>query len=561
MVEDGTIEFEMLLGRNFFLTSKIKMTYQNGEFVFEYPPCEEMALDFIYAIELESESEQYENISMDEELDYKTRRRVSNLLREVDGVQIKPVKDDHKIRVHVKDASFFRYAPRRMSMMEKRELMEITDDLLKRDIIKPSISPYCLRVVLVPKHDGTKRMCVDLRPLNQKIFPQKYPFPLIEDQIDQLNGKRYYTKLDFRDGYHQIDIHPDDTKFFAFATPYGQFEYVKMPFGYSEAGAEFQKQLIYVFRELLRQNKIILYIDDILVATKTIDENLSILREVLIILKKYGLKLNLAKCSFIKREIEFLGYLVSDGGITINKRHTKAISDFEYPKNLKQLQGFLGLTNYFRRFIKDYAPKAKPLHELTKKDIAFVFGEGQKQAFDLLKREMISYPVLRIYNPAAETELHTDASNQGFGAILLQKQESGNMGPIAYFSKATNDTEKKYHSFELETLAIAKALERFHVYLHGIPFRIVTDCNALALAMKKININPRIARTLAFQDYRFELVHRAAEKMNHVDFLNRNVVTINAITAEDEVMYKQLTDPKLRKIADRVELKVINDFY
>jgi len=379
VVEDGTIAFDMLLGRNFFLSSKIKLTYQDGDFVFGYPPREEMALDFIYTIELEEENERYDDISMDEELDYETRRRVSNLFREMDEMQVEPVKDDHKIRVHIKDASFFRYAPRRMSMWEKKELMEITDDLLKRGIIKPSISPYCSRVVLVPKHDGTKRMCIDLRPLNQRIFPQKYPFPLIEDQIDQLSGKRFYTKLDLRDGYHQIDIHPDDTKFFAFATPYGQFEYTKMPFGYSEAGAEFQKRLMYVFRGLLRENKIILYIDDILIATKTIDENLLILREVLIILKKYNLKLNLAKCSFIKREIEFLGYLVSAGGITINKRHTKAISDFEYPKNVKQLQGFLGLTNYFRKFIKDYALKAKPLHELTKKMLHLRSGKIKKE--------------------------------------------------------------------------------------------------------------------------------------------------------------------------------------
>jgi len=195
-----------------------------GNLFFEYPPRGEMALDFIYAIEkLEEEGEQYDDISMDEELDYETRRRVSNLFREIDEMQVEPVEDDHKIRVHVKDVSLFRYAPRRMSMREKRELMEITDDLLERGIIKPSISPYCSRVVLVPKHDGTncKLMCVDLRPLNQRIFTQKYPFPLVEDQ---LNGKRYYTKLDLRDGYHQIDIHPDDTKFFAFATPYGQFE-------------------------------------------------------------------------------------------------------------------------------------------------------------------------------------------------------------------------------------------------------------------------------------------------------------------------------------------------
>ena len=128
-----------------------------------------------------------------------------------------------------------------MSVHEKEALRKITDDLLKRGIIKPSISPYCARVVLVSRQDGRKRMVLDLRPLNQRINPQKYPFPIIEDQLDQLYGKEIFTKLDLRDGFHQIEIHPDDTKYFAFATPYGQYEYVKMPFGYSEAPAEFQK--------------------------------------------------------------------------------------------------------------------------------------------------------------------------------------------------------------------------------------------------------------------------------------------------------------------------------
>jgi len=240
----------------------------------------------------------------------------------------------------------------------------------------------------------------------------------------------------------------------------------------------------------------------------------------------------------------------------MSSRHIKAILDFPYPKNIREVQGFLGLTGYFRRFIENYALKAKPLHELTKKNVEFKWNDECVKSFNLLKKELTSSPILCIYNSAAETELHTDASNQGFGAILLQRQKSGCMAPIAYFSKATSDVEKTYHSFELETLAIVKAIERFHVYLQGISFKVVTDCNSLALAMKKVNINPRIARwTLALQNYRFELVHRSSDKMKHVDCLSRNIVTINVITAEDELMYKQLTDVKLKELAENVELR------
>lgn len=411
VVTDDTITFDMLLGRIFFNEAKIKFTYQNGKFAFEYPFREENAANFIFAIDAIETHERYDRAmsNVNEKLSYETRTQVIEIMREVDDSDIVPIRDDYKIRVHLKDPSYFRYAPRRMSLSEKRELMEITDDLMARGIIRPSVSPYCSRVVLVSRKNGKKRMCVDLRPLNQRIFPQKYPFPLIDDQIDRLDGKTFYTKLDLRDGYHQIDIHPEDTKFFAFATPYGQYEFVKMPFGYSEAGAEFQKRLLDIFKELVRNGKIVLYIDDILIATKTCEENLNILREVLIILRKYGLELNFAKCSFLETKIEFLGYMISADGVTPNQKHIQAIRDFVYPKNVRELQGFLGLTNYFRKFIKDYAIKATPLHQLTRKDAKYMFGEECKRAFDLLKSELTTYPVLRIYNPTAETELHTDA--------------------------------------------------------------------------------------------------------------------------------------------------------
>jgi len=307
---------------------------------------------------------------------------------------------------------------------------------------------------------------------------------------------------------------------------------------------------------MINNGEILIYMDDILIASASIKENLKTLSEVLVTLKKYQLELNLSKCLFLKREMEYLGYLVSCNGITMSSRHIKAILDFPYPKNIRELQSFLGLTGYFRRFIENYALKAKPLYELLKKNVEFKVNEECTKSFNLLKKELTSSPILCIYNSAAETELHTDASNQGFGAILLQRQKFGCVAPIAYYSKATSDVEKKYHSFELETLAIVKAIERFHVYLQGISFKVVTDCNSLALAMKKVNINPRIARwTLALQNYRFELVHRSSDKMKHVDCLSRNIVTINVITAEDELMYKQLTDVKLKELAENVELR------
>lgn len=339
----------------------------------------------------------------------------------------------------------------------------------------------------------------------------KQKFPLIEECLLRLRGKSVFTLLDFKDSFHQIRIYEDSRKYFAFATPDGQFEYTCLPFGFCEFPAEFQKRFIQILNPLIRNNKILIYIHDMLIGTETIDQNLEILKEILIVLKKYGFKkygfkLNY-KCQFFKKAIEFLGYMLSDWKITLSLRYVSAIENYKMPANVHEMQKLFGLTNYFRRFIKNYAQKARPLQNLLKKITEFAFES--EEVFKVLKNELIAYPVLRLYNSAAETELHTDACNAGLRAILLQKPADKLWAPIAYFSQTTNCTEEKYHSFELEMLTIVRAVERFHLYLYGLDFTIVTDCNALVYAINKANLNPRIARwTLALQNYHFKVTHR-----------------------------------------------------
>lgn len=219
-----------------------------------------------------------------------------------------------------------------------------------------------------------------------------------------------------------------------------------------------------------------------------------------------------------------------------------------------EVQRFMGLTNYFRRFIRDYAQKARPLYNLLKKAVTFQFDDTCRNAFNRLKSELTSYPVLRLYNPTAETELHTDASAAGFAAILLQKHYGKEWAPIAYYSQATNDAETRYHSFELEMLAMVKAIERFHVYLYGIEFKVITDCNALVHSVNKANLNPRIARwILKLQNYRFSIVHRAGHRMSHA--LSRHAGYIDSLPLERELEFKQLSDDKLRIIAQNLEFR------
>jgi len=397
IVNDSTMQYDLLLDRQFFTNAHIKLIYHQGGFSFERGKNSD---DFIHAIlvmEIEK-FDQYDQIknNLDQEVPFFARKKLLKIFKSVDAKKIEPIQDDYSVKLHIKDESFFRFAPRKLSFTEKNELDAIINDLLERKIIKPSVSPYCSRAILVPKRNGQKRMCIDLKPLNQRVHPQKYPFPIIEDHLDKLHGKKFFTKLDLKDSFHQIKIHPEFTKYFAFATPSGQYEYLRLPFVFSEAPAEFQKRILHVFNDLIRENKLLIYIDDLLIASVNIEENLEILEKVLIRLREYGLELNLSKCSFLKKEIEYLGYLVSESGITLCKRHVQAVLEFPQPKSVKELQGFLGLCNYFRRFIQNFAVKTGPLQALLKKDVPFIFDNNCNTAFTLLKRELSS-PLYYVY--------------------------------------------------------------------------------------------------------------------------------------------------------------------
>lgn len=290
--------------------------------------------------------------------------------------------------------------------------------------------------------------------------------------------------------------------------------------------------------------------DDLLIATRTIDENLEYLRLVMERMKEYGLQIRLDKCSFVKTQLEYLGYRITKNEIKPGLTKTEAVRQFPTPRTQRQLRGFLGLTGYFRRFVRNYSLIAKPLTYLLKNDAKFDITKEHIQAIERLKESLISEPVLKIYSPMKETEIHTDASSHGFGAILLQKQEDQKFHPVYFYSGKTTDEQKNYHSFELETLAVVKALERFRVYVLGKPFVLVTDCDAMRRTLDKKEINRKIARwSLALQEYSFTTEHRKAEKMAHVDGLSR-CYDVNTIEDDDYdgLLILQDLDPEISEI-------------
>lgn len=348
--------------------------------------------------------------------------------------------------------------------------------------------------------------------------------------MDLLYRKRYFSCLDLKNGFYHVQMSPESVGLTSFVTPHGQFEFLRMPFGLRNGPSVFQRFIYSIFRQLIDANKILVYMDDIMVATYNIDEHLLVLREVFELIKTHGLKLKMEKCKFFQEKINYLGYRVDSGGITPNPENLEAVRGFPIPKNSRDVHSFLGLCSYFRKFIKNFAVIAKPLYDLLRKDAVFKFEEHEISVFEFLKTCLLDSPVLAIYSPDDETELHCDASSLGYGAILVQRKADKQFHPIYYFSKRTTDAESRYHSFELETLAIVNDLKRFRVYLEGIPFTIVTDCNSLALTLGKKLINPRIARWgLELENYNYKIEHRPNQKMRHVDSLSRIPSDVNVI--------------------------------
>ncbi|GBM43296.1 Retrovirus-related Pol polyprotein from transposon 297 [Araneus ventricosus] len=376
--------------------------------------------------------------------------------------------------------------PRRLPFSEKKIVQTQVAQWLEQGIVEPCSSEYSSPVVIVRKKDGTPRVCIDYRKLNKVVVKDRFPLPLIEDILDRLQGSRVFSTIDLKNAFFHVDVNKDSRKYTSFVTHEGQYQFLKVPFGLCNSPAVFQRYINTIFRPLINDGIVLPYLDDIIILSSSFEEGIERVERVLSIASEYGLEINFNKSHFLKKRIEFLGHVVEDGKIFPSTLKTKAVLNFPEPANLKQIHSFLGLTGYFRKFIPKYSTIARPLSDLLKKDRKFKFGEEERISFNQLKLMLAEKPVLRIYNPNYETELHTDASLEGYGAILMQKSpDDKNFHPTYYISKKTTDAEKKYSSYELESLAVIEAVKKFRVYLLGIPFKIVTDCSALEKTMQK----------------------------------------------------------------------------
>ncbi|GBN99673.1 Retrovirus-related Pol polyprotein from transposon 17.6, partial [Araneus ventricosus] len=398
---------------------------------------------------------------------------------------------------------------------------------LDQGIVRQSSSEYASPIVLVKKKDGTARLCVDYRKLNRKLVKDRFPLPLIEDVLDKLQDAKEYSTLDLKNGFFHVEVNEDCKHFTSFVVPDGQFEFNKVPFGLSTSPSVFQRYVYSIFRELMRKGIVIIYMDDLIIPAKDEDEGIEKLKKVFEVASKYGLEIKFKKCQFLRRKVEFLGHVVENGTVRPSVAKTIAVKKFPVPTTVKQVQSFLGLTGYFRKFIPAYSKIAKPLSDLIRSDNPFVFEQPQMEAFEKLKKLLTESPVLSIFQQGKTTELHTDASQQGYGAVLLKEAEDGKLHPVQYMSKKTTPAEEKYSSYELEVLAVVNALRKFRTYLMGNHFKIITDCSAFQRTMDKKDLVTRIARwALLLEEFDYEIVHRSGQRMQHVDALSRYPVAI-----------------------------------
>lgn len=382
-----------------------------------------------------------------------------------------------------------------LSPAELVAVKQYVADLLKKGKIRRSKSPFGASLFLVKEKDKL-RAVVDYRALNRITKRNNTPLPRPDEMFDRLAGACYFSKLDLKTGFHQIRVRPEDIEKTAFNTKYGQFEYLVLPMGLCNAPATFQTLMNQVFHDCIDVFMVV-YMDDLLIFSKTRAEHMQHLETVLSRLEAQELYVAPRKCSFLQPETEFLGMIVSRDGIRVNPEKVKVIQDWPKPQSLTELRSFIGLLQFFRRFIKNFSGVAGPLTELTKKGVGIDKWDSTcDTAFSTLKTALVSAPILMAPSWRKPFRCHVDASQRAVGGTLTQLDENGNDRVVAYFSKKLADAEVRYTANERELLGLVYFLKRFRCYLEGSTFEVFTDNQVLKHFFTKPTLNRREARWL-----------------------------------------------------------------
>ena len=414
---------------------------------------------------------------------------------------------------------------RRLPILMQKQVDDELDKLLQLNVIEKVTSPptWVSPLVIVPKKDPSKiRMCVDMRAVNTSIIREPYQIPTLEELLHEFNGCTVFTKLDLNKGYHQISLAPESRDLTTFASHRGIFRYTRLIFGISSAAELYQREIEHALEGLPCVRNIS---DDIIIGGRNETELLDRTAGVLKRLREKELTVNPDKCEFLKKEIIYMGHKLSASGISPDQEKVDTIMSLQPPTNVKELRSFLGMITYCSRFMPSFASITDPLRKLLKKDHKWEWSNIHQETFLRLKELLISSQTLSYYNPQAYTEIVTDASPVGLGAVIAQQQSDGTIRPISYASRSLTPVEQRYSQIEREALGILFAIERFRIYLYGLHFTVKTDHKPLVSMFsttKSRTLPPRIERwIMRLMPYNFQVTFQPGA-VNSADFLSRS---------------------------------------
>ena len=455
---------------------------------------------------------------------------------------IPPKRMGHEFRIDLEDDTPPVHRPLyKMSPLELEEAKKQIKYMMDHEYIRPSDSPYGAPVLFAPKKDGSLRFCIDYRWLNKKTIRNRYPLPLPEELYDRLGSSTVFSKIDLRSGYWQMPVRTEDVPKTAFKTRWGLYECLVLPFGVTNAPAQFMNLMNDVLRDYL-DKFVIVFLDDILIYSKTINDHLEHLRLVLDKLRKYKLFAKASKCLIAQDKIEFLGQMITEKGMCPVDEKLRAVKEWDEPQHVKGVRSFLGFANYYRRYVRNFAEIANPLTELTKKDQKWHWGSDEQEAFQKLKIALCQAPFLVYPDPALPYTVVTDASGIAVGGVLMQDHGSG-LQPLAFLSRKLKPSEQKYSAYERELAAVTYCLINWRHYIEGCPggITVITDHKPLTNLMDQSQFTRaqmRWVRLGLFQSINPTIKYQPGKANIVADALSRSV---NAIVGGSSIQSQEVS--------------------